>query len=133
MVRLETAVRYPMAKDDWIKTLVIGGVLVLFSFLIIPAIAAYGYLITAIRDSLEGKPEPPEFEDWGALLRKGVLGWVIGIVYMIVPLIVTAVLVGGSIAAMASGSSAGQAAGLAGMFGGLTVSFILSGEEDDRR
>jgi len=126
MVSIEAAIRYPMNKEDWIKTLAIGGVLVLFSFLIVPAIVVYGYLITAIRDSLEGSAEPPAFEDWGSLLRKGILGWVIGIIYLIVPILIALVTVGGSIAAMATGSRAGQAAGLAGMFGGLGVSAILS-------
>lgn len=126
MADFETAIRYPMNKHGWVKTFAIGGVLVLFSFLIIPAIAVYGYLITTIRDSMEGHPEPPDFMNWGELLRKGLFGWIIGLIYMIVPIVVAAVTVGGSIAAMATGSQAGQAAGLAGMFGGLAVSFVLS-------
>ena len=126
MAQLEEAIRYPMASDDLVKTLLIGGGFFIFSFLIIPAILVYGYLITVIRSSLDGKPEPPVFEDWGGLLRKGILAWVIGIVYMIVPIIVASVTVGGSIAAFATGSGAGQAMGVAGLLGGLGLSFILT-------
>lgn len=126
MASVEESIRYPMESDEWLKTLGIGGVLLLFSFLIIPAIAVYGYLVTAIRDSLEGKPEPPVFEAWGDLLRKGILGWVIGLIYMIVPLVIAAVTVGGSLIGIATGSRAGQAAGIAGIIGGLGLSFLLS-------
>lgn len=126
MASFEESVRYPMNSDDWLKTLLIGGVLLLFSFLVIPAIAVYGYVVTAIRDSLDGKSEPPAFEDWGDLLRKGALGWVIGVVYMLVPIVVAAVTVGGSIAAILTGSRAGQAAGFAGILGGIGLSLVLT-------
>lgn len=126
MVTFEQSLRYPTEQDDWLKTLAIGGVLFIFSFLIIPAIVVYGYVITAISETLEGKTEPPVFTDWGGLLRKGVLGWIIGIIYLLVPIIVALVTVGGSIGAMATGSQAGQALGAASLLGGLGLSIVLS-------
>lgn len=126
MASFEASVRYPMEGDDWLKTLAIGGVLFIFSFLVVPAILVYGYIITAIRDSLEGETEPPSFGDWGGLFMKGLMSLVIGLIYMIVPIVVAAVTVGGSILALATGSNAGQAAGLAGVFGGLGLSFVLA-------
>lgn len=126
MVGLETAIRYPMESDEWLTTVAIGGVLLIVSFLILPAIVVYGYLVTVVRDSLSGEPEPPVFEDWGGLLRKGFLGWVIGLIYLIVPIIVGAVTIGGTIAALATGSQSGQAAALAGLLGGLALSAVLT-------
>lgn len=126
MVTFEEAIRYPMAKDDWLKTVLIGGLLLIFSFLIIPAIAVYGYLITVIKGSLDDHPEPPAFEDWVGLLRKGVLAWIIGLVYLLVPLVIATITIGGSIAAMSTASRAGQVAGVAGMFWGLGLSFVLT-------
>ena len=126
MAAIEEAVRYPMEREDWIKTILIGGVLLFLGFLIVPAVIAYGYIITAIRDNLEGKAHPPEFDDWGDLAMKGVYGWIIGIVYMIVPLIIGAVTFGGSVLAAGSGSQAGAMAGIAGMIGGFLITAVLS-------
>lgn len=126
MVGIGRAIRYPMVREEWWKTVAIGGVLIIFSFLVIPLIAVYGYLITVISDSLEGRPVPPPFRDWGAILRKGVLGWLIGLVYLLVPIVVAAVTVGGSLAAMVTGSGMGTATGVAGLVGGLGVSVVLS-------
>lgn len=126
MVTFEEAIRYPMAKDDWLKTVLIGGLLLIFSFLIISAIAVYGYLMTVIKTSLDDHPEPPPFEDWVGLLRKGVLAWIIGRVYLLVTIVVATITIGGSIAAMSTASGAGQVAGVAGMFWGLGLSFVLT-------
>ena len=53
MSSIEGAVTYPMESDDWLKTVLIGGAMLLFSFLLIPAFVAYGYMIRAIQASLE--------------------------------------------------------------------------------
>lgn len=116
-------VTYPMQSDEWVKTLVVGGVLVFFGFLLVPLFVAYGYVVRAMRHSLDMEPEPPVFEDWGELLVDGAKAMVIGLAYMLVPLIVAGLTIGGSIAAMATGNEAAAAAG----FGGLWIGFLLSG------
>ncbi|GAA5432444.1 DUF4013 domain-containing protein [Haloarcula japonica] len=126
MDSLEDTLRYPMEDDDWTTTVLIGGVLSLLSFLVVPGILVYGYLVQAVRDRADGATQPPAFEDWGGLLVDGLKAWVIGIVYMLVPLVVFGVTVGGSLFAMATGTRAGAGAGLAGLFGGLAISFVLS-------
>lgn len=126
MVAIGDAISYPMERDDWIKTVLIGGVLTIFSFLIIPALPVYGYVVRAIRTSLGGQAEPPAFDDWGSLFVEGIQAWVIGIIYMIIPGIVAFVLIGGSIAAMATGTRGGAAAGLGGLLVGFLVTFVLS-------
>lgn len=123
---IEGAFTYPTDRDDWIKNLLIGGVLTFLGFLLIPLFVVYGYMVRSIRDSIEGEPEPPAFDDWGTLLVEGLQAWLIGLVYMLVPLIVAMVTVGGSIAAMATGSRAGTGVGMAGLFGGLALSAVLA-------
>ncbi|KAA9408977.1 DUF4013 domain-containing protein [Haloarcula hispanica] len=126
MESLEETLRYPMEDDDWTVTVLIGGVLSLLAFLLVPGILVYGYLVQAVRERADGATEPPAFEDWGELFVGGLKAWVIGIVYMLVPLVVFGVTVGGSLFAMATGTRAGAGAGLAGLFGGLVISFVLS-------
>ena len=122
MPTIDEAVRYPMEGEDWLMTILIGGVLTIFGFLIIPLLAVYGYLLRVIKRSLEKDPQPPSFGDWGDIVIDGVKVAVIGIVYSIIPTIVFGVTVGGSIIAMATGTRGGAAAGAA----GLTVGFLLS-------
>lgn len=126
MSSIEDALRYPMNHDDWIMTILIGGVLSLFSFLFVPILIVYGYLLRVIRTSVDGQAEPPIFEDWGELIVEGFKAAVIGFVYMLIPLIVGAVTVGGSIAAIAGGGRAGAAAGMTGLAVGFLVTFVLS-------
>lgn len=126
MAALGDAITYPMEREDWIKNVLIGGVLVLFGFLLVPMFLVYGYVVRAIRDSMEGRPEPPAFGEWGSLLVEGLQAWIIGLIFMIVPLAVGAVTVGGSILAMATGSRSGAAAGMGGLLVGFLLTFVLS-------
>lgn len=126
MTTLGDAISYPMEREDWIKNVLIGGVLVLFGFLLIPMFLVYGYVVRAIRNSIEGRPEPPAYDEWGSLLVEGLQAWIIGLVFMIVPLVVGAVTVGGSIVAMATGTRSGAAAGVGGLLVGFFLTFVLS-------
>lgn len=120
---LGEAINYPMNRDDWIKQVVIGWVLLILSFLIIPWFIVEGYLIDVLRQSEAGDDQPPAFEDWGSLLVDGLKAFVISFVYLLIPSIVFFVTVGGSLMAMLAGG--GAAAGLAGLFGGLAITFVL--------
>lgn len=117
---------YPMQSDEWVKTVLIGGIMIFFSFLLIPLFIAYGYIVRAIRSSLADDPTPPVFSDWEKLLVDGAQAFVIGIIYLLVPLIVAGVTVGGSIMVIATGGEAGAAFGVGGMFFGLMISTLLS-------
>lgn len=126
MRSLGEALRYPMESDEWIKTVLIGGVLSILGFLLIPLLPVYGYLVRVIRYNLAGDPEPPTFGDWGELFTDGIQFLVIGIVYLLVPAIVGTFTVGGSIAAIATGTQEGAMAGLAGLAVGFLLTFLLS-------
>jgi len=125
-IDIEEAATYPTESDDWVKTVLIGGVLALFSFLLIPLFLVTGYLVRVIRAGINDDPEPPVFDDWGTLLVEGFAGFVIGLIYQLIPLIVFGVTVGGSIMAMATGSDVGAGLGIFGLLGGMAVWFVLA-------
>lgn len=125
MKELSSSLTYPMESDDWVVTVLIGGVLVFLGFLLVPLALVYGYLVGAIRDSLTGEPAPSTFDDWGAMLVDGVQAMVVWFVYLLVPLVVGAVAVGGAVLAMATGTETGAAAGLGGLFVGFALTALL--------
>lgn len=126
MRAIDDALSYPTEDDDWIKTVLIGGVLTFFGFLIIPIMLVYGYLVNVIRRTTAGDPEPPEFEEWGQLLTDGAQGFIIVFVYMLIPLIVAVVTVGGAMLAFFTGGEAGAFAGLGTILFGMFLTFVLS-------
>jgi hypothetical protein len=123
---VEELARYPMESDDWLKTVLIGGGALLFSFLLVPLFLVAGYLVETLRAGMAGAETPPEFDDWGRMLTEGVVASVIGLVYQIVPLAVFLFFVGGSILAFLSGSEAGGGIGLLGLLAGGFLSWLLS-------
>ncbi len=125
MVGIEEALRYPMERENWYTTIVIGGILSLFSFLIIPLFLVYGYLLQVIQRRLAGQFEPPVFEEWGQLLVDGVKVWIIGLIYLLIPILIAVFTVGSALVGFVTGTEVGAAIGLAGMVVGLFVSFVL--------
>lgn len=123
---IEALLTYPTKSDDWLVTVVIGTVLTLLSFLLIPAFLLYGYLVRVLRAGMDDAPEPPVFDDWGSLFVEGLVATVILFVYQLIPIVVFVVTVGGSIGAMATGTEAGAGLGVAGFFGGFVLSTVLA-------
>ena len=117
----EDGLSYP-ARGDWLGRTVIGGLLVAFSFLIVPAILATGYLIDALERTVAGDEEPPAFDDWGTLFIRGLVGTVITIVYSVVPLVVFGGLAFVLIAVVGIAGGAGEAGGIV---AGLGVAALL--------
>ena len=120
----EEAINYPRNREDAIRTILIGGVLSLLGVLLVPAVIVLGYLMRALRLSIEGETEPPEFDEWGDLLVEGIKAIAIAIVYFLIPTIVFAVSVGGiAITAIATGDV--PAAAIASSIAGFFLSFLL--------
>jgi hypothetical protein len=92
---LGDALSYPSNSDDWLKTMLIGGVLIVTSFLIIPAFLLQGYFVRVLRSAARGEDTPPSFDDWEKMLVEGLKMTVIGVAYAffatILPVIVVAV------------------------------------------
>lgn len=126
MASIGGALRYPTNNDNWKKTLLIGGGLSIFGFLIIPLLLVYGYIIRVIRHRLEDDPQPPTFSEWGELFTDGIKAFVIGFVYLLVPVIVGTFTFGGSIAAISTGTTGGSAMGMAGLVVGMILTLVLS-------
>lgn len=112
------AVKYMFDDKDWLKKILIGGVLN-----IIPVVnfIPVGYGLRTLKAVGEGRDTPlPEWDDWGGDFMKGLLVAVAGLVYAI-PIIVLAIL-SVIVAAIAGGS--GSSSDAAGGFAALCMTGI---------
>ncbi|MBQ2353471.1 MAG: DUF4013 domain-containing protein, partial [Methanobrevibacter sp.] len=79
------------SAKDW-KTLVILGVICLFSFLLLPAflITGYNYRVinTAVHGVINGRDPLPDFEDLISMFVDGVKFVIVQILYLLVPAII---------------------------------------------
>lgn len=83
---IEFLFKYPLARG---KTVVAyWAILVLFGFLIIPAIILYGYAYRIGRSAATKQPLPPQFTDWIGLLKDGLL-----LIVAILPAMIAVVIV----------------------------------------
>lgn len=64
---LEDALTFPR-RGDWVRDVLIGGLLTVVGFLIIPAILVFGYLLRVLGESAAGADAPPAWDDWAELL-----------------------------------------------------------------
>lgn len=122
---LSEALEFPRRGEDWLQTVLIGGVLSLLSFLIIPGIIVNGYLLRVLRAGIDGDETPPTFGDWVDLLVDGILVWVVQFVYVGIPAFLL-LMVAGSFAlfAAAANDPGGAAAAVAG--GLVALLFLLA-------
>jgi hypothetical protein len=121
------SIEYLRNSEDWVRTVLIGGVLGLLSFLLVPAFAVTGYLMRVLRATMAGEETPPVFEEWGDIVVDGLKATVIGVVYSFVPGVIGAVVVAFGVAgAIAGGDSAAGALGGLVAIGGLLVAAVLS-------
>lgn len=89
----ETALRYLVDSDDRAETILLGGVLTLFSWLLIPVVFVVGYLQRVLARTNAGDPAP-SFDNWGDLFGDGLKAIGVALAYFAVPAIfLTAVLV----------------------------------------
>jgi hypothetical protein len=73
---------YPFHDEDWIKKVVIYGLVMFLGIFIIPLPLLGGYGLRLLRGVVEtGEPRLPEWDDFGDLYRDGLAQIVISIVY----------------------------------------------------
>ncbi|MFC7028280.1 DUF4013 domain-containing protein [Halomicroarcula sp. GCM10025324] len=124
----QEAINYPRNGDSAIKNLAIGGLLLLFSFLLVPAFLVLGYILRALRMVMDGEEELPEFDEWGELLTDGLQVFAIGFVYALIPALIATVAViasGASIGLGGDSAAGGLAAGLIFLVTSLVL-FVVS-------
>lgn len=124
---VEEAIRYPAESDDAVRTVAIGGLLLLFGFLVVPLFVVGGYAVRVLDRTASGDDVPPAFDEWGELTVTGLKAVVIGFAYMLLPTIVGGgVFLVGALGVGVSGDGAIAGLGLLGaMLGGL-LWFVLS-------
>lgn len=81
---LSDAIEYPMEGEGGLQRLVVGSVVTFVaSVLLLPGILLAGYSVAVCRGVLEGRTEPPAFEDWGALVTDGLSAVAITLLYWV--------------------------------------------------
>lgn len=113
---LTDSLTYLKHSDDVWKTSILGGIFLLFGFLLLPLFLVWGYVIRVVDRTTHGDDEAPVFDDWGTMMADGAKTSVIVLGYALIPLVVGSVLVTGVWIATA---------GTPGSIG--TAGFLLSG------
>lgn len=109
---LGDAISFPATSDDWIPTLIIGGLLTVLSVLFFPAFIVQGYAVRVLRRAARGEAEAPSFTDWGGLFVDGLKLFVVTAVYSLAILVPLAVLVAAlGVSAGALGGDTGRVVG----------------------
>lgn len=121
---LDKAINYPRNSDEALMTIIIGGLLTLFSFLLVPLLPLYGYLMNVLRSGMDHGEEPPVFGDWNDLFVEGAKVFVISLAYFLIPLVIFTVTVGGAAISTLSGNAG--AGTVLGALAGFTVASLVS-------
>ncbi|UPV74632.1 DUF4013 domain-containing protein [Halorussus limi] len=82
----ETALRYLTESDDGTETILVGGLLTLFSWLLIPAVFVAGYLQRVLTRTNAGE-SAPSFDDWGDLFAAGLKAIAVTLAYFALPFV----------------------------------------------
>lgn len=115
------AIRFVMEDKQWISKLLIGALMSVLSFLILPAFILQGYLVKIIRHVMNGNWDSlPEWENWGDLMKDGFFVTVAQIVYTL-PFILLMIIGGAATGGMASLTNSDSLATAAATGGGLLL------------
>lgn len=102
--------------QNWIVKVLIGGVVTLLSFLLIPLPILAGYYLAVVRNTAKGNDLPlPEWDDFGRYFSEG-LQMILGALVYFLPVIVIACGFGILIGVTAESSGGGDAEGAVGLF-----------------
>jgi hypothetical protein len=129
---LSDALQYPMNGDDWLPTVIIGGILSILSIFVIPIFLLQGYYVRVLHGAAHGESEAPEFDEWGDMLVDGLKLFAVNILISIALLVVIGILfalfgAGSLLAGGGGGAEPGTgAAGLLAAMGFLGVLVFLA-------
>ena len=81
------AFSYVFDDEDWLKKILIGGLLNIIP--LVGSLFTYGYMIETTKRVIDGYPTPlPAWDDWGGKFMKGLIYFVITLVYFLPLLLV---------------------------------------------
>ncbi len=116
------AVRYP--SQDW-KKVVTFGVFFLLNYVIIGILFWPGYALRALKATLAGSDELPEFGDWGEMVVDSLKLIIVSIVYSIIPAIVIFIGIFGSAVSIQNLGSLMSPMAAFGLIGGVVLIGII--------
>lgn len=85
---ISESITYVRNSENWVRTVLIGGLLSLLTVFVVPAFMLTGYALRVLRATMRGDDQPPAFDDWGDLTVDGLKGFVIAAVYALIPAVV---------------------------------------------
>ncbi|KTG10069.1 hypothetical protein AUR64_10745 [Haloprofundus marisrubri] len=85
---ISDSLNYLRESDDAVSTVLVGGILLLLGFLILPLFTVAGYLVRVLRGTADGDERAPAFGDWVEMTVDGLFAAVVGFVYFVLPSLV---------------------------------------------
>lgn len=122
---LTDALNYPRESSDVVLTVLVGGLLTFFSFLLIPWFLVLGYLLRVLDRTADGNDDPPRFDEWGDMLVEGLKAFIITFVYGLLPLVLIIFFVIGGVMGAALGDTF-AALGFLWILLGLLFTFVVT-------
>ena len=119
--------RFPLDDERWQSKALIGGLLGLFGFIILPLLLPlWGYGVRLLRQTVKGEePFLPEWDDWGQLFGDGLRMIVIGIVYTLPGLLLMCVAFGAWFISFVPAAAADQAGAEGLAIGAFVLTYAL--------
>jgi hypothetical protein len=71
-----------------VSALLIGGIMVILSYLVIGVLVLPGYYIKSVKELIGGNNKLPAFDDWGTLVKDSIIALIISVLYIIVIMVV---------------------------------------------
>lgn len=118
------SIKYPTSD---LKKLVILGFMFLISFLIVPAFLVLGYGFRALKASIAGADELPEYDEWGEMFVDGLKVFVVEFVYFLIPALIIIIGSWASIAALAAASTTGTMTDPTAFIGIISGTVLIGG------
>lgn len=122
---INKAIRFTFDDKQWISKLLVGVVMSVLAFLILPALVLQGYVVKLVRKVMNGDDNDlPEWVEWGDLLRDGFFVTVGQLVWSL-PFILLMLIVGFATGGLGSLADSDVAAAAATGGGLLMLCLIL--------
>jgi len=87
-MNIERGFKFVFQEKNWLAKIVVGGLMILFSFLIIPLLIYYGYLVEVTRRVIKGEEQLlPDWDNIGHKISNGFKILVVILVYLIPPIL----------------------------------------------